>query len=339
MSEVLKLAYIGCGAIASHHLYGLKTGAPRTTITAAVDTDPVHAATIADETGARVFLSLDEALENGDFDAVDIMTPHHLHEPMAIACLEAGKHVLLEKPMAPTLDACDRILAAAAVSDKVFMVGENSQYWPEVLATDQLLNDGAIGDVISVITNFYVLPDDESFTGEHPWRFDNALAGGGLVIDGGAHLIRPLRMWFGEIETVIGAIDHPWKKMEDESLGHALLQFESGKIGTFSCLMFDTVLGPSPFWRITGTTGEIHVAGLYQNGVLLFDEQHPEGRMLDGEWDDSSASFIGEMADFEQAVLDGKPLAAGPEVSLGELRTALAIYRSAKTRQWEKVWE
>jgi len=91
-----------------------------------------------------------------------------------------------------------------------------------------------------------------------------------------------------------GVSDYPWKKMEDESLGQALLQVKSGKIGTFSCLMLDTVLGPGPFWRIT---------------------------------------------DFEQAVLDGKPLAAGPEVSLGELRTALAIYRSAKTRQWEKVWE
>jgi predicted dehydrogenase len=73
-------------------------------------------------------------------------------------------------------------------------------------------------------------------------------------------------------------------------------------------------------------------------GVMLYNREFPEGKLADGEFGDYMNSFIGEMTDFEQAALDGKALEAGPEQSLGELRTALAVYRSAKTQQWEDVW-
>ena len=133
MSSTLKLAFLGCGGIARFHLDGIRRDAPRVTVTAAIDVDPAKANALARETGAQPCGSLDEALAGGDFDAVDIMLPHDLHEEAAIRCLEAGKHVLLEKPMAPTLDACDRILDAARRSGTVFMVAENAQYWPEVV--------------------------------------------------------------------------------------------------------------------------------------------------------------------------------------------------------------
>ena len=111
----VKLALVGCGAISEWHRMGLES-VPEIEITTAVDVDPARAEAVAEKTGATVFTSLDAALENGDFDAVDLMLPHHLHEALAIQVLDAGKHVLLEKPMAPTVEACDRILAAAANS-------------------------------------------------------------------------------------------------------------------------------------------------------------------------------------------------------------------------------
>lgn len=338
MSDTLKIAYVGCGAIASFHLHGVTNGAPRTKITAAIDIDPAAAEAIAAETGAEVFSSLDDALANGDFDAVDIMTPHHLHEPNAIACLEAGKHVLLEKPMAPTLDACDRILAAAAASDKVFMLGENAQYWPEVCAAGKLMKDGAIGDIITAIVDFRSFPGREWFAGSNPWRFDKSQSGGGTVIDGGSHFIRPLRMWLGEIDKVIGITDRPWKEMQSESLAYAIFRFKSGATASFGCLMMDSIFAPGPAFRITGSTGEIVIDAFGGGGVMLYNREFPEGKLADGEFGDYMNSFIGEMTDFEQAALDGKALEAGPEQSLGELRTALAVYRSAKTQQWEDVW-
>lgn len=79
-----------------------------------------------------MFDSLPAALTWGEFDATVVMVPHHLHEPMASQCLVEGKHVLLEKPLAHTVEACVRLLEVSEQSDRVFMVGENSQFWPEV---------------------------------------------------------------------------------------------------------------------------------------------------------------------------------------------------------------
>ena len=149
MPSTLKLALVGCGAIARFHLDGINERATRIRVTAAVDADPARAEAVAAETGAQVFPSLAAALAGGDFDAVDILLPHDLHEPAAVEALRAGKHVLLEKPMATTLAACDRILAAALAAGTVLMVGENAQYWPEIVKAQELIRSGVLGDVLT----------------------------------------------------------------------------------------------------------------------------------------------------------------------------------------------
>lgn len=80
----------------------------------------------------QVFLSLSDCLERGAFDAAVIMVPHYLHESCATDCLRAGKHVLLEKPLAHSVPSCLRLLKMAQEVDRVFMIGEQSPYWPEV---------------------------------------------------------------------------------------------------------------------------------------------------------------------------------------------------------------
>ena len=337
MPETLDLAFVGCGAIAPYHLNGIKAHAPRVRVTAAVDRDQAKAEAIAAQTGADVFGSLDEALSRGRFDAVDIMLPHDLHEPAVLQALRAGKHVLCEKPMAPALDACDRMLAAAREAGTVFMVAENAQYWPEVVQAQRLIQDGAIGDVITARAAFVMEFDGYWFGERRPWRYDRARAGGGIAIDGGSHWIRPLRMWLGEIDEVVAALDRPLEQMEGESLVRALFRFRSGTIAAFDAMMIESVLGPDPWWRITGTRGEITIESGFTGGLVLYDAAHREGRRF-GEPHGYPASFGPELADFASAVLDGKPLAAGPEHAVGELRTALAIYRSAETRRWEPVW-
>lgn len=81
---------------------------------------------------SQVFESLKECLEWGEFDAAIIMLPHHLHEPYASECLKAGKHVLLEKPLAHNLSSCVKLMEVAEEADTVLMIGEQSPYWPEV---------------------------------------------------------------------------------------------------------------------------------------------------------------------------------------------------------------
>ena len=77
------------------------------------------------------------------------MVPHHLHEPVATTVLSAGKHLLLEKPLAHTVESAERVLAAGATADVVFQIAENAQFWPEVVEVQRLIAQGAIGEVIS----------------------------------------------------------------------------------------------------------------------------------------------------------------------------------------------
>src|SRR5262249_39642496 len=86
---------------------------------------------------------------------------------------------LLEKPMANDVAACERILDAARRAGTVFQVAENTQYWPEVVTTKRLLDDGAIGQVVTARASFAIPPMPQFYGGQNPWRLDNALAVGG----------------------------------------------------------------------------------------------------------------------------------------------------------------
>lgn len=344
MSEKLKLALVGCGAIARYHLDGIKEYAPRIQVTAVIDPDMSRAQSYAADTGATAFPSLAEALQQGDFDAVDIMVPHHLHEEVALMAFAAGKHVLLEKPMAPTLDACQRILEAAenarqTLPNLVFMVAENAQYWPEVVLAKELIDEGAIGEIITARASFAMELDPYFFADKTAWRFSKAKTGGGIAIDGGSHWIRPLRMWMGEIKEVMGVLGRPLAEMEGESMVRSLIRFESGKVATFEALIAEAVMGPQPWWRINGTKGEIVIEeGLEKGALLLYNADNRHGLRV-AEPLGYAHSFGPELRDFSHAVLDGARPAADAAYSLGELRTALALYRSAESGNWEAVWD
>ena len=337
-SKQLKLALVGCGGIAQAHWRGIQAHSDQLCVAAVVDTDPARAAAMAEQTGGQAFTSLETALAKGDFDAVDIMLPHNQHEAAALAAFAAGKHVVLEKPMSTNIASCDRILAAAKQAGTLFMVAEQAQYWPDVRQVQELIQAGAIGEIITARA-FFGNPAPAPLNGPKPWRYELAVAGGGVTIDGGAHWLRPLRMWLGEVDEVVAVTGRLLAEMEGESFMRSLLRFQSGVVAVFDTLYGGAVLGTSEEFRVTGTLGEVVIERGLQGRVLLFTKEQPDGQvLLANKWDGRHAAFGYELADFASAVMHGTPLAAGPEYSLGELRTALAIYRSAESRQWEKVW-
>ena len=218
------------------------------------------------------------------------------------------------------------------------MIAEQAQYWPDVIKAKELIDAGAIGEVVTARACFYDhlawQPDQP-----RPWRFDLARSGGGIAIDGGAHWIRPLRMLLGEIDAVVASTGRHVAAMEGESWAHALLRFESGVTASFDALLSGKPVGPTEDFRITGTEGEIVIEHGEEGRLRLFDAQSPQGRTIMNTFSGKVASFGAELRDFASAVLEGTPLAAPPEFSLGELRTALAMYRSVQSGRWEKVWD
>jgi len=333
----LKMALIGCGGIAQLHWEGIQRIATRVDVTAVVDKNPDAVNAMAEQTSAHPFTDIEEALKMGDFDAVDIMLPHDLHEFAALACFDAGKHVLLEKPMAHSLESAESILEASKQVDTVFMIAEQAQYWTDVVKARELMDAGAIGDVISASGNFYdrVVIDPDSPV---PWRYSLAISGGGLTIDGGAHWIRPLRMMMGEVDEVIGVMGHHVPRMEGESWSRMLMKFKTGTVGVLTCQNILHAAGPTDTFRVTGTEGELQITGGRDGQLLLFNKEHPRGEAIMNAVQGKMDSYGEEIKEFSEVVLDGRTMAATPEFSVGEFRTALALYRSVESGRWEKVW-
>jgi predicted dehydrogenase len=335
MSETLRTAIVGCGAISHWHLDAIDRASVPITVTAAVDPDEANAQRVAERTNAVPYPSLGAALANRDFDAALIAVPHHLHEAVATEALGAGLHVLLEKPLAPTVAACDRVLATARAAGTVFMVAENAQYWPEVLTVRDLIQDGAIGDVVTARAATFFPALGDFYGGDTPWRNDLAAAGGGVVIDTGSHWLRPLRIWLGEVDEVVAALGHPYPGMQGESLCRALLRFEHGTVAVFDAMLTSGAIANQPLFTVTGTKAECTIEG--SGWVKLHDGSDWKGTKV-GEQGGYLESYEAELHDFARAVQRGTEPAASAEYATGELRLALAMYRSAETKQWEKVW-
>ncbi len=332
----MRMGLVGCGAIASWHHDAIDRKAERTRVTATIDPDPERADTLAARSGATPFASVDDALAADAFDAALVMVPHHLHEEVAATVLAAGKHLLLEKPVAHTVEAAERLLARPRPDGVVFQIAENAQFWPEVLEVRRLIGEGAVGEVITA-RSWHCAPPMGDFYPEGAWRLSAGAAGGGVAVDTGSHWFRPLRLWLGEVSEVLAVTGHPFSAMEGESLCRSLCRFESGVVASFDVTLTPGAAALEPFFQVTGTKGELVVEALGE--VVLWDGT--PGTELHGKVVARGSymhSYGAQIQAFEAAVLDGADYPVTPEFALGELRAAQALYRSAESRRWEPVW-
>ena len=181
---------------------------------------------------------------------------------------------------------------------------------------------------------WYCTSPIEEFLGEGCWRFSESEVGGGVTIDAGSHWMRPLRMWLGELVEVVAATGRPYEAMEGESMCRALCRFDSGVVASFDAVLSPGPVAPLPLFQVTGSRGELVIDVLGR--VKLYDGSDPRGTVVgQGGY---QQSYERQIAAFEAAVLDHAALPAEAEFSLGELRAALAMYRSAGSGRWEPVW-
>ena len=186
-------------------------------------------------------------LKEADIDAVEIYTTVFSHHPIAIASLEAGKHTLVEKPMAVSVKAARAMVEAAEKANKVLGVAESARYGPSVRMTRWAIDQGYIGDVqmvVSVGMGGYWAPN--KIVAETPWRHKKVLGGGGATIDVGVHQFDVLRYHFGEVDEITGIVETIEKtrvtkdeagkvidrvECEVDDTYIATIKFESGVIG------------------------------------------------------------------------------------------------------------
>lgn len=343
----LGVALVGCGRIADLHAAAYLAN-PRAEIVAVCDVNESVARRRAAEWGAqRWYRDIEELLADREIEAVEILTPHQLHAAHAIAALEAGKHVSLQKPPARNLDEYDRIAAAAAASTGTFRVFENFMHYPPHAKAKELIDAGAIGTPLSVRLKTAAGRPDAGWRIEPAslaWRTDLASCGGGpTTFDHGYHCFHMARFFIrAEVERVHAFVH--WNPVGDDAWydGPALISWRYGgepaRMGSWEVIASLGLRVRSKYY-VSDDRTEIHGS----EGILwvnrctgkLLDEPslvlYREGETrafhdLEADW---AASFERGVEDFVDAVRSGRAAALDAEEARKTLAFALAAQISA----------
>jgi len=226
--ERIRVGFIGVGGIARLHHLGYQDN-PKAEVYAICDADEQQLQRRAGEWGIqRTYTDYRQLLADPNVDAVEVLTPHHLHAPIGIAALEAGKHVSMQKPMAVSAAECDALIEAARRSGKLFRVFENFIYYPPMLRAKELLDSGAIGEPLSI--RIKIVQGNMGKGWKVPysrwgWRFDPVQGGHGRVIfDYGYHFFNLARWFLGEVEKTYAWITYRPIRRELAERGIRLIQ-------------------------------------------------------------------------------------------------------------------
>lgn len=228
MEKILKVGVISCSNMAKGHMKGVIKH-PNAELVAVCDTDEGKLKYTAGYFNVpRMYTDYKELLAQPDIDAVIIVTPDAIHKEMAVAALEAGKHVLCEKPLALTREDCVDIANAVKKSDKKFMVGQICRYTPAFKAAKELIDKGEIGELMFVESEY--AHDYEEFLKPGNWRWDPLRNG---VVGGGCHAVDLLRWVAGDPEEVQAYANHkifdPELPYDDTTI--AIMKFPNNVIG------------------------------------------------------------------------------------------------------------
>lgn len=232
----LRIAVLGAGRIGRQHM--LRLGAsPSCAPSAVVDPTP-EARALADAAGVPHYTDLDRLFDADRPDGVIIGTPNALHVDQALACLAAGVPALIEKPVAHTLEAGERLVQAVDRSGTPFLVGHHRAHSPIMALARDVVRSGRLGRLVAVMGSALFCKPDDYFT-EAPWRRQ---PGGGPILINMIHEIDNLRALYGEIVEVQATVSNATRGFEVEDTAAIGLRFDSGVLGTF--LLSDTAASP-----------------------------------------------------------------------------------------------
>lgn len=334
MSTEIRYGLIGCGRVAPRHAQSLKQ-IPHARLVAVADLRANRAGHFAEEYGATPFTDHHALLDQPDIDAVTICVPSGLHAQVTLDALDAGKHVLVEKPIALSLEDADRMIARAAEKDLRLGVVLQNRYNSPMQQLRQLIDAGGLGNLY--LGNACVRWFRPQSYYEDDWHGTIAMDGGALM-NQSIHHIDALRWFMGPVQSV-----HAYKatlahSMEAEDVGVATLRFASGALGTVegSTLTWPQNLEGSV--SVFGERGSVKIGGTALNRIVLWKvdgQLEQEAEILTAQRVDPPTvygySHREVIHEFTDAVLQGRePGTPGPEARTS-LELVLAMYESAES--------
>jgi UDP-N-acetyl-2-amino-2-deoxyglucuronate dehydrogenase len=259
-----RIALVGCGRISRNHFDAL-TRVPGLTLSAVCDVDVDRARTAGEQQSVPWFRSYEEMLAHAPCEIVCIATPSGLHPEQGILAARAGKHVIVEKPMAITLSAADDLVHACdAARVHLFVVKQN-----RLNATVQLLrravDKGRFGRIyMANCTVRWARPQE--YYDQAPWRgtweFD-----GGAFMNQASHYVDLIQWLVGPVESVMAKTATLARRIETEDSGVAVLKFRSGALGAIEVTMLTYPRNLEGSITILGETGSVKIGGTAVNRV------------------------------------------------------------------------
>jgi predicted dehydrogenase len=310
------LVIVGCGHIARRHAAAARRlGMPL--IFASRDAGRARAyARNFHASGA--YGSYAEALRDPRAAAAVVCTPHDRHLDDTLAALDRGLDVLVEKPIARTLDEADRMIEAAASAGRVLMVGENFRFMPAFRWVRALIERGDVGSLREL---HLIARGFRRLTG---WRLAQSAAGGGALIDGGIHYVHTLRWWGGEVRRVLALQPSPtFADFEGEDAISFLAMLGDGAVGFVSTSLAAPGLPRLQWSTVTGTGGSCFADN---RGRLVL--RRGEGRLRFRLFRRDLRGHEAMLAHFRAAIRAGTPPESDARSGRRDLAIVLAAYRS-----------
>jgi predicted dehydrogenase len=296
----LGVGIIGAGSFGEQHAQAI-AALDDLRLVAATRTNPAALAEFTARYGGRGYTDYHALLADPAVEAVVIATPHHLHTGAVEAAAQAGKHILLEKPMAPTLAECDRILAAADQAGVTLMLGHTSQFAPAYQLAKQMLAAGELGDIVlgvSTMSKFWFEPN------RRDWHLDRQ-TGGGMWLTAGIHCLDRLTWLVGSpVARVSAQLGARFHAQAADDAGLIFLRYANGAAGAVVSVGYREG-APKHLTELTCTRGMLTID--YAGGVTVGRNEQwrhvPDSATED--W--MHVALIAEWRGFVDAVRSGQP--------------------------------
>ena len=258
----IRFAIIGCGRIAQRHAGHIKS---KGVLAAVCDVVKEKADQLAKEYDAIPFYSIDELLKaEAGIDVVSVCTPNGLHAEHSIKALQAGFHVLCEKPMALRVTDCEKMISSAEKAGRRLFIIKQNRYNPPVVAVKKALDEGRLGKIYSIQLNCFWNRGMDYY--KNSWKGTLKLDGGTLFTQF-SHFIDLLYWMLGDIIDVQSMMHNYAHRgtIEFEDTGVAMLKFANGAIGSVNYTVNSFGKNMEGSLTIFGEKGTVKIGGQYLN--------------------------------------------------------------------------
>ncbi|MBS4063679.1 MAG: Gfo/Idh/MocA family oxidoreductase [Chitinophagaceae bacterium] len=301
MSKKINFAIIGCGRIAQRHAEHINNYGK---LVAVCDIVKKKAEDLSLKYGAKPFTSIEEMLTEQNIDVVAVCSPNGLHAPHSIKALNAGFHVICEKPLALTIEECGQMIIAAEKNNKRLFAIKQNRFNPPVQAVKNIIDDGKLGKIYSIQLSCFWNRNDDYYA--NSWKGSKNLDGGTLYTQF-SHFIDLLFWMIGDVKNVKAFLGNFAHKgiIEFEDTGVVILEFLNGAIGTINYTVNSYNKNMEGSLTIFAENGTIKIGGQYLNELEYQNikdfkiENLPEGNIAN-----NYGNYQGSMSNHDKVYLN-----------------------------------